>query len=211
MARPGLEPGTPRFSVVLLRGSSSAHLQGKYRCLNWLAPSAFSRTLRSFPVRKDRYRGSSACCDGAGCVCRRGVQRAEPVRPAGVVPGWRHVGSVRWRLCRVDRPARLNRRLHAGTLTDDVASVTRVRNATHELVGVSLAVAAGLVLEARPLETAGLAASALLGSRLPDVDQVGARVHRRTALERRTVLAGAAGALLRLPLTMVAVSCRTGR
>ena len=49
-----------------------------------------------------------------------------------------------------------------------------VRNATHELVGVSLAVAAGRVLEAGPLEMAGLAAAALFGSRLPDVDQLGA-------------------------------------
>jgi membrane-bound metal-dependent hydrolase YbcI (DUF457 family) len=80
-----------------------------------------------------------------------------------------------------------------------------VRNSTHELVGVALAVAAGRVLDAESLETAGLAAAALLGSRLPDVDQLGARVHRRTRLERRTLLAGAAGAMLRLPLTLFAV------
>jgi membrane-bound metal-dependent hydrolase YbcI (DUF457 family) len=80
-----------------------------------------------------------------------------------------------------------------------------VRNATHELVGVSLAVAAGRVLDAGPLETAGLAAAALFGSRLPDVDQLGARVHRRTRLERRTLAVGAAGAVLRLPLKMFAV------
>jgi hypothetical protein len=86
-----------------------------------------------------------------------------------------------------------------------------VGNARHELVSVSLAVAAGRVLDAGPLETAGLAAVAVLGSRLPDVDQVGARVHRRTRLERRSRLAGAAGALLRLPLRMLAavVSHRT--
>ena len=70
---------------------------------------------------------------------------------------------------------------------------------------MSLAVAAGRVLDAGPLETAGLAAAAVLGSRLPDVDQLGARVHRRTRLERRTRLAGAAGALLRFPLMMFAV------
>jgi hypothetical protein len=80
-----------------------------------------------------------------------------------------------------------------------------VRNATHELVAVSLAVAAGRVLNAGPVETAGLTAAALLGSRLPDVDQLGARVHRRTRLERRTLVGGAAGAVLRLPLMAFAL------
>lgn len=32
------------------------------------------------------------------------------------------------------------------------------------------------------------ACASLLGSRLPDVDQPGARIHRRTRLERRTSL-----------------------
>jgi membrane-bound metal-dependent hydrolase YbcI (DUF457 family) len=80
-----------------------------------------------------------------------------------------------------------------------------VRNRTHELVGVSLAVVAGRAFDAGPLETAGLAAAALFGSRLPDVDQLGARVHRRTRLERRTPVAGAVGAVLRLPLLLFAI------
>jgi membrane-bound metal-dependent hydrolase YbcI (DUF457 family) len=80
-----------------------------------------------------------------------------------------------------------------------------VRNATHELVGVSLAVAAGRVLDTGPLEIAGLAAAAVLGARLPDVDQLGARVHTRTRLERRVRLAGATGGLLRLQLVAFAV------
>jgi inner membrane protein len=71
--------------------------------------------------------------------------------------------------------------------------------------GASLAVAAGHVLEAGPGETAGLAAAALFGSRLPDVDRLGTRVHRRTRLERRTLIARTAGALLRLPLVLLAV------
>jgi membrane-bound metal-dependent hydrolase YbcI (DUF457 family) len=79
-----------------------------------------------------------------------------------------------------------------------------VRNATHELIGVTLAVAAGQALKAGPLETGGLAAAALIASRLPDVDVLGARIHRRTRLERRNLLAGAAGALLRLPLVVFA-------
>jgi membrane-bound metal-dependent hydrolase YbcI (DUF457 family) len=95
--------------------------------------------------------------------------------------------------------------------TDGASTVAAVRNATHELVGVSLAIAAGRVLDVAPLETAGLAAAALFGSRLPDVDQLGARVHRRTRLERRTRLAGAAGMALRIPPAMfeLVVSHRT--
>ena len=89
--------------------------------------------------------------------------------------------------------------------TGGAGTVARVRNRTHELVGVSLAVAAGRVLEAEPWETVGLAAAALVGSRLPDVDQLGARVHRRTWLERRRLIARTAGALLRLPLVLFAV------
>jgi membrane-bound metal-dependent hydrolase YbcI (DUF457 family) len=79
-----------------------------------------------------------------------------------------------------------------------------VRNATHELVGITLAVAAGQAVEAGPLETAGLAVAALIASRLPDVDVPGARIHRRSRLERRNLLAGGAGALLRLPLRLFA-------
>jgi inner membrane protein len=95
--------------------------------------------------------------------------------------------------------------------TGGASTVAGVRNATHELVGVAVAVAAGRALEAGPVETVGLAAAAFVGSWLPDVDQLGARVHRRTRLERRTLLAGAAGAVVRLPLVILAavVSHRT--
>jgi membrane-bound metal-dependent hydrolase YbcI (DUF457 family) len=83
-----------------------------------------------------------------------------------------------------------------------------VRNATHELIGVSLALAAAKVVEADALETVGLAAASLCGSRLPDVDQLGARVHRRSRLERRSLLVGATGAALRGPLLVFAVVVR---
>jgi membrane-bound metal-dependent hydrolase YbcI (DUF457 family) len=94
--------------------------------------------------------------------------------------------------------------VYAGNSTDDAASLACVRNATHELVGTTLAVAAGQALEAGPLETAGLAAAALIASRLPDVDVLGARIHRRSRLERRNLLARAGGTLLRLPLVVFA-------
>jgi membrane-bound metal-dependent hydrolase YbcI (DUF457 family) len=80
-----------------------------------------------------------------------------------------------------------------------------MRTGTHELVGVSLALAAAKLVEADPLETVGLAAASLFGSRLPDLDQLGARVHRRSRLERRSLLVGATGAAMRLPLLACAV------
>jgi len=75
-----------------------------------------------------------------------------------------------------------------------------MRNVTHELVGVSLALASAKALEADPLESTGLVAASLGGSRLPDLDQLGARVHRRSGPERRSLLLGVVGSALRLPL-----------
>ena len=83
-----------------------------------------------------------------------------------------------------------------------------MRNLTHELLGVSTAVAASRVLKATPVETLALAAGALYGSRLPDVDQLGARVHRRSRAERRSLLVGAAGLLVRLPALLFALAAR---
>ena len=79
-----------------------------------------------------------------------------------------------------------------------------MRHATHELIGVTLAVATGHALNAGPLETAGLAATAVLASRLPDIDVLGARIHRRSRRERRNLLARAAGSLRRVPLVVFA-------
>src|SRR3954451_7085267 len=49
MPRPGLEPGTPRFSVVLARRSSSRSLQDILRSRGPPEASRFPRTLRLFP------------------------------------------------------------------------------------------------------------------------------------------------------------------
>jgi hypothetical protein len=70
--------------------------------------------------------------------------------------------------------------------------------AVDELVGVSLALAPGQAVEAGPVESAGLAVATVAGARLPDVDQLGARVHTRTRLERRSLIVGAVGAAVRL-------------
>jgi inner membrane protein len=49
---------------------------------------------------------------------------------------------------------------------------------------------------------AGLAASALLGARLPDADVDGARIHRRTLAERRSWPVYVVGTIVRLPLLL---------
>jgi membrane-bound metal-dependent hydrolase YbcI (DUF457 family) len=79
-----------------------------------------------------------------------------------------------------------------------------VRNVTHELIGVSAALAAARAADLTTVETTAAAVAAFHGSWLPDVDQLGSRVHRRSRLERRSLVAGAAGALLRLPLVAFA-------
>jgi membrane-bound metal-dependent hydrolase YbcI (DUF457 family) len=79
-----------------------------------------------------------------------------------------------------------------------------VRNTTHELIGVSLALTAGQAIEAGPFESGGLALAAVAGARLPDLDQLGARIHTRTRLERRSLIIGLVGAAVRLPLVAFA-------
>jgi membrane-bound metal-dependent hydrolase YbcI (DUF457 family) len=76
----------------------------------------------------------------------------------------------------------------------------RVRNVTHELIGVSAAIAGSRVAGLDTPETAVAAVAAFHGSWLPDVDQLGSRIHRRSRLERRSAVVGAAGMLVRLPL-----------
>lgn len=80
-----------------------------------------------------------------------------------------------------------------------------MRNTTHELIGVSLAVAAAKASDSGPVETVAVAAAACCGSWLPDVDQLGSRVHRRSRLERGNALVRLLGAMLRLPMLAVAV------
>lgn len=83
-----------------------------------------------------------------------------------------------------------------------------VRNATHQLVGVTCALGASRALGLEAVEIAAMGTAAVCGSWLPDVDRVGARVHRRSRLERRSLLVGALGLVGRLPLVAVAVVAR---
>ncbi len=83
-----------------------------------------------------------------------------------------------------------------------------MRNATHELIGASVGLAAARAVHADPVLTVVTVGAAVFGSRLPDVDQLGARVHRRTRLERRGMLLGVAGRVVRLPLVAFAMVAR---
>ena len=83
-----------------------------------------------------------------------------------------------------------------------------MRHGTHELIGVSVAVAGARLLEASAVETAGAAVAAFYGSWLPDIDRLGSRVHGRSALERRSLLVGFAGFVLRLPALAFAAIAR---
>lgn len=79
-----------------------------------------------------------------------------------------------------------------------------VRNLTHEAIGGAASLAACVAVQTGPLVATGAFCVSLLGSRLPDLDQPGARIHRRTRLERRSFSAAATGSVLRVPVTIFA-------
>lgn len=79
-----------------------------------------------------------------------------------------------------------------------------MRNVTHEAVGGAATLAACAALGSGVLVAAGATCVSLLGSRLPDIDQRGARIHRRTRIERRSLSAALVGRLVRLPMTIFA-------
>lgn len=79
-----------------------------------------------------------------------------------------------------------------------------MKNATHETLGATAALAVCAVAGVDALTTCAAVAASLLGSRLPDADQAGSKIHRRTRLERRSVALGVVGFVLRLPLRLFA-------
>ena len=83
-----------------------------------------------------------------------------------------------------------------------------MRSTTHEAVGAAVTLAVCAAVECGPLAAAAAVCASLLGSRLPDADQPGTRIYRRTRLERRSLLASLAGGALRLPLTAFAESAQ---
>jgi len=80
-----------------------------------------------------------------------------------------------------------------------------VRNATHQLVGVTCALGVSQALGLETVQTAAVSITAVCGSWLPDADRLGTRVHRRSLLERRSLLAGALGVVARTPLWALAL------
>jgi membrane-bound metal-dependent hydrolase YbcI (DUF457 family) len=88
------------------------------------------------------------------------------------------------------------------------AKIFDMRNATHEAIGAAMALAVCAALDSGAAMAAGALGASVLGSRLPDVDQPRARIHRRTRLERRSIGVGLAVGALRLPMAMFA---RVGR
>lgn len=79
-----------------------------------------------------------------------------------------------------------------------------MRNRTHEAIGAAVTLGVCAIADSGGLVATGAVCASLLGSRLPDVDLRGARIHRRTRLERRSIIARLAGRLLRLPMTTFA-------
>jgi membrane-bound metal-dependent hydrolase YbcI (DUF457 family) len=79
-----------------------------------------------------------------------------------------------------------------------------VTNRTHEAIGGAVTLAVCAAVESGAAVATGAFCVSLLGSRLPDADQLGTRIHRRTRLERRSLSAALAGGVLRLPMTIFA-------
>lgn len=80
-----------------------------------------------------------------------------------------------------------------------------MRNRTHEAVGAAVTLAVCAAVDTGAVVAAGAVCASLLGSRLPDVDQREARIHRHTRVERRSPIVGLAGSVVRLPMTILAV------
>jgi len=79
-----------------------------------------------------------------------------------------------------------------------------MRNRTHETVGAAVTLAVCAAVDTSGLVAVTAVCASLLGSRLPDVDQRGARIHRRTRMERRSLSVKVAAWVLRLPMTIFA-------
>jgi hypothetical protein len=79
-----------------------------------------------------------------------------------------------------------------------------VRSLTHQIAGVGLAGVAVAAVDSRGVTAAVLVGAAWIGSLLPDADLAGARVHRRTRIERRVPVLWLGGMTLRLlPATVL--------
>jgi membrane-bound metal-dependent hydrolase YbcI (DUF457 family) len=80
-----------------------------------------------------------------------------------------------------------------------------VRWFTHQITGVGLAAVTVAALNADGTVAAATLGAAWVGSLLPDADQAGARVYRRTLIERRVTLLALAGWIVRLPVRLLSL------
>src|SRR3954452_18727546 len=76
---------------------------------------------------------------------------------------------------------------------------------SHQIAGVGLAAVSAAALDATASTTAVLAASAWVGSLLPDADRASVRVYRPTPLERRGAGLRPLAAVARVPLRLLVV------
>ena len=76
---------------------------------------------------------------------------------------------------------------------------------SHQITGVGLAAVSAAALDASAPAAAIVVGSAWLGALLPDADRAGARLYRRTPIERRLPLLRPFGLLTRLPLRVLIV------
>src|SRR3954470_3371902 len=76
---------------------------------------------------------------------------------------------------------------------------------SHQITGVGLAAVTAAALDASAPAAAIVVGSAWLGALLPDADRAGARLYRRTPIERRLPLLRPLGLLARLPLRVLIV------
>ena len=119
LARPGLEPGTPRFSVVRSRRSKDVEVPGTNRVYGPCPSNAKRRSLRSFPGRSGdegrvisqspRERSARSATE-SGCIVRR-LARAGHVHPPGLLPS--HVSGSYARGASPPCRARTERRYRA--------------------------------------------------------------------------------------------------
>ena len=83
-----------------------------------------------------------------------------------------------------------------------------MKNVTHETIGATGALVACAIAGADVLTTAGCVVVSVLGSRLPDADQHGAKIHRKTGWERRNPLIALLGFIARIPMVAFAAIVR---
>ena len=83
-----------------------------------------------------------------------------------------------------------------------------MKNVTHETIGATGALVACAIAGADVLTTAGCVVVSVLGSRLPDADQHGSKIHRKTGWERRNPMIALLGFIARIPLVAFAAVVR---